>query len=130
MFSGPLLLRTVRYTILAAVAQSCDALLDGRMRGKEAANAARDTETLDGRRQFGRLHGTQALQRADHGLGPVHHLSGTRIGTKFTIAAEGGHDDAGQQTESNVKHDARYVVANAGSVVFVAQNLAVNNPAD
>ena len=46
------------------------------------------------------------------------------------MTAKGGHDDACEKTEGNVKHNASHVVAHARRVVFVAQNLTVDHPAD
>src|SRR5690606_19711674 len=69
--------------------------------------------------QLARHETAQAGKCVDHGLLAAHEVGGTGVGPKFTLAAEPGHDDSGQEPQHDVHHDGGDHVANARSGVVV-----------
>ena len=100
------------------------------MRSKERSDSARNAHALHRGRKFRRFHRAQALQGFNHGLCATHNALGSGIGTEFTVAAEGCNDDTGQKSESNIHDHRRQVVAHAWSIIFVTQNIPIDNPTD
>ena len=112
------------------LAKRLNTVFNRRVRSKEAADAARNTEALYGARKFIGFHAAQALQRIDHRRGVVHEICCASVSMVFTPAAEVSNDHRGEEAQADIENKRRHIVADARTFIFITQNLAVNHPTD